>query len=150
MMKLAMRVTRLKRLERYSAPDEVITKEWEMIASACGELDLVKDLGLIRAFILVHLAERVYRDRLERIGALGNECPDCALWGKCGEPMPTDSWDFDLVVCDRFVRQIRPSRASDFEQDLVDLHGTYGIDKDRDLPILRDLVAKKSRASTNA
>lgn len=143
--KLANRVTRLVRLGKIGAPDEVIEKEKQLIRDLfeSGEIHPREDHDDIRLSILQHVAMMIANDHFERIGALGNTCLHCARFGStCEKVFPEGEadqidWADMKSSCGDFIKQIEPSKAGEYESILIDLHDTYGIDKDRDLPIVR-------------
>ena len=140
---LALRILRLKENENRKFPESIIDKEKELISSLFDSGELEEE---IRLCILDQVARRIRQDQLQRIGALGNRCTDCAFWGKCDKESLSqeeiEKMDLEEIgrACKKFIRKIEPSKEGQNEQILVNLDGTYGINKDRDLPIVREWV----------
>lgn len=157
LVQLANRVTRQVRLLKIGVPIEVIEKEKQLIRDLIesGEINLLTDHDEIRLSILRHIAMMIANNHFERIGALGNTCLHCGRFDKdCEKIFPKEEadqidWSDMRSACGAFVKLIEPSKAGEYEAILADLHGTYGIDKGRDLPIVR-ATAEKMKAQRNS
>jgi hypothetical protein len=144
--KMASRVVRLIRLKRYSAPSPIIKGEIVLIRKliVSGEVDPIKDREDIRKYILIQVALQIMGNYMDRAGAFGNSCLHCNFVSGCDEAFPRDPDSEDdgpdvTDTCEKFIKRIEPSRSGDYESLLNDLHRIYGIDKDRDLPVVKGM-----------
>ncbi len=157
LIKLANRVVRLARFNKMDMPKEVVAKEKRLISSLfdSGVLNAQSDGDDIRKSILQHIAMMIANNHFERTGALGNTCLQCGRFGNgCERVFPEEEleqidWIDVAAKCGGFIKLIEPSKAGEYEALLVDLHGAYGIDKDRDLPIVRT-SAEKMKVQRNS
>ncbi|QOX80843.1 hypothetical protein FY034_17620 (plasmid) [Trichlorobacter lovleyi] len=141
--RLARRTFQLVRLEKLEAPENIIQHQKQMLNETIGskEINIGTDQNLIRQFFMHHAAMMIANDYFARIGAMGNDCLDCAHTDSCSETEEVQESVIDHTrTCNSFVRAIRASEAQEIESSFLAVDGYYGIDAHRDIHEVREIV----------